>query len=213
MAHVYEFSLGGTVCVADGSGALYLPATGTLVVADMHLEKSSHFAARGQYLPPYESATTLARLVAVISHFDPRTVVALGDSFHDSKGHIRLHDDNRRAILAMQSGRDWLWIAGNHDPDEVTQTGGIFSEDNQIDGVMLRHIPADDSMLEIAGHLHPVARVVLRGHGIQRRCFIHDDRRVVLPAFGAYTGGMDIRNEQFARLFPSKNPAIYLVSA
>jgi DNA ligase-associated metallophosphoesterase len=211
MARVYEFSFGGMSCVADGSGALYLHEARALIVADMHLEKSSHFAARGQYLPPYESATTLARLIAVVSHFDPALVIALGDSFHDGDGHHRLSDENRRSILAMQSGRDWLWIAGNHDPAELTGEGGASMERQQIGDVILRHIPREDASLEIAGHLHPIARVILRGHGIQRRCFIHDDRRIILPAFGAFTGGMDIRSARFAELFVGKRPSIHLL--
>lgn len=211
MARAYEFSLGGLDCAADSSGALYISEARMLVIADMHLEKSSHFAARGQFLPPYESETTLAALIDVISRFDPALVVALGDSFHDRTGHSFLSPANRAAIGEMQRGRDWLWIAGNHDPDAPSGIGGACAEDLAVGPLVLRHAPLGGDELEIAGHLHPVARLMLRGYAIQRRCFIHDERRIVLPAFGTFVGGLDVRSPEFAALFRGGKPSIHLL--
>jgi uncharacterized protein len=210
MARVYEFTLAGLDCKADGSGALYIAQDRALIVADLHLEKSSHFAARGQFLPPYESALTLAKLAQAIVEYDPRIVIALGDNFHDSAGHQRLSAENRTALAKMQAGRDWLWLAGNHDPELGEGVGGEYGMKYTIGAVVLRHIPGDGDQAEIAGHLHPVARVILRGQGIQRRCFIHDQRRLVMPAFGSFTGGLDIRALPFQRMFIHRSPSLYL---
>jgi DNA ligase-associated metallophosphoesterase len=192
----------GAAFVGDPAGALYWPEQGLLAVADLHLEKGSSFAARGVLLPPYDTAATLARLARLIAHYAPRLVIALGDSFHDGEGPARIADADRATLRALQRGREWIWIAGNHDPEPAVDIGGSFCESLACDPVIFRHAPRSSACDgEIAGHLHPVARVRQRGRTTSRRCFAGDGRRLVMPAFGAYTGGLNIRDRAFADVF------------
>jgi DNA ligase-associated metallophosphoesterase len=192
--------VGGAAFAADIAGAIYWPEQALLAVADLHLEKGSAFARRGVLLPPYDTAQTLARLGALISHYAPRVVVALGDSFHDGGGPGRLPDTDRATLRSLQRGRDWIWIAGNHDPDPADNVGGRFLDVCHVGSVTFRHEPTGAAG-EIAGHLHPVARVSGRGRTVSRRCFASDGERMVMPAFGAYTGGLNVRDRAFARVF------------
>jgi DNA ligase-associated metallophosphoesterase len=185
---------------ADPAGALYWPEPGLLAVADLHLEKGSSFAARGVLLPPYDSAATLARLGRLVAHYAPRVVAALGDSFHDGGGPARLGADDRAALGRLQHGRDWIWLTGNHDPEPADNIGGEFHAAYSVGALTFRHEPAGTDG-EIAGHLHPVARVAHRGRAVSRRCFAADRTRMVMPAFGAFTGGLNVRNAAFADLF------------
>jgi hypothetical protein len=195
-------SLAGAALVADCAGALYWPDENLLVVADLHLEKGSAFATRGVLLPPYDTVATLARLAVLIERYAPRLVIALGDSFHDGGGPERLPDISRAALKTLQCGRDWLWIAGNHDPDPGENIGGRFAEVVAIGPLTFRHQPsAVPCAGEIAGHLHPLARVARRGRAVSRRCFASDGRRLVMPAFGAYAGGLNVRDRAIASLF------------
>ena len=196
----HAVALAGVSLLADPSGALYWPEQGLLAVADLHLEKGSSFAARGQLLPPYDTATTLARLVRLIAHYAPRTVMAVGDSFHDGGGPARLGARDRDNLLALQRGRDWLWLAGNHDPDPADNIGGAFHATLTLGALTFRHRPTG-APGEIAGHLHPLARVAHRGRAVSRRCFATDSARMVMPAFGAFTGGLNIRDAAFADVF------------
>jgi DNA ligase-associated metallophosphoesterase len=197
-----SITVAGTALVADPAGALCWPDAGLLVVADLHLEKGSSFAARGVLLPPYDTAATLARLARLITRYAPRLVVALGDSFHDGDGPARIADNDRVALGALQRGRDWIWIAGNHDPDPAAGIGGVFSRTLAIGSLIFRHEPETDAAHgEVAGHLHPVARVTQRGRTISRRCFATDGKRLVMPAFGAYAGGLNVRDRAFADVF------------
>jgi uncharacterized protein len=197
-----EISVGGVSLLADPAGALYWPEEKLLVVADLHLEKGSAFAARGVLLPPYDTAATLARLARLIEHYAPRFVIALGDSFHDGGGPARMSEISRAALKALQHGRDWLWIAGNHDPALPDGVGGRFAEMLAHGGLTFRHEPATEpGNGEIAGHLHPLARVARRGRAVSRRCFAGDGRRLVMPAFGAYAGGLNVRDRAIASLF------------
>ena len=190
---------------ADCLGALYWPEHGLLVVADLHLEKGSSFARRGQLLPPYDTTETLARLARLIARYAPRVVVALGDNFHDGDGPQRLSANDRVTLTALQRGREWIWIAGNHDPDPAEGIGGTFIETLPIGPLTFRHKPSSDAPDgEIAGHLHPVARVVQRGRAVSRRCFATDGKALVMPAFGAYTGGLNIRDRAFAAVFGAR---------
>lgn len=195
-------AIGGLACVADPAGALYLADERLLVVADLHLEKGSAYAARGVFLPPYDTRATLARLAALIARYAPRTVVALGDSFHDERADGRLEAGDRQALALLQSGRDWLWVTGNHDPMIPPALGGVVTDGLVLGGVALRHEPGDDGMSEIVGHLHPVAKLRLRGRALRRRCFAASGRRCVMPALGAYAGGLNVRDTAFRSLFP-----------
>jgi DNA ligase-associated metallophosphoesterase len=201
-ARASTVSIADVTLTADVSGALYWDEQSLLVVSDLHLEKGSSFAARGVLLPPYDTAATLARLARLIAHYAPRLVVALGDSFHDRAGHSRIADADRATLRALQRGREWIWIAGNHDPDPSAGIGGSFCEAFPSDPVVFRHAPRSSACDgEIAGHLHPVARVVQRGRTTSRRCFAGDGRRLVMPAFGAYAGGLNVRDRAFADVF------------
>jgi hypothetical protein len=191
----------GASFVADPGGVIYWPERGLLAVADLHLEKGSSFAARGVLLPPYDTAATLARLAALIAFYAPRVVVALGDNFHDRRGHARLADTDRATLLNLQRGCDWVWITGNHDPEPAEGIGGRFLSTLKVGAVTFRHQPEEGACGEIAGHLHPVARVTRRGRSVSRRCFAADGDRLVMPAFGAYAGGLNVRDRAFARVF------------
>jgi DNA ligase-associated metallophosphoesterase len=189
--------------LADLSGALFWERERLLIVSDLHLEKGSSFATRGVLLPPYDTVATLGRLAAVITHYDPRTVIALGDSFHDRDAHERLSEPDREALSALQVRRDWIWIAGNHDPALPSDLGGAVASEVVIGGIVFRHEPTGVAG-EIAGHLHPKARVSTRGRSMERRCFACDGERAVMPAFGAYAGGLSIRDRAFAKIFAAE---------
>ena len=197
-----SIAVAGAALAADLSGALYWPDECTLIVADLHLEKGSSFARRGMLLPPYDTGATLAQLGRVIARHAPRRVIALGDSFHDGGGPARVMPQDRAALAGLQRGRDWIWIAGNHDPDPAGDIGGEFAETLSLGPLIFRHEPTEGPCDgEIAGHLHPSARVTQRGLAVTRKCFATDGRRLILPAFGAYAGGLNIRDRAFARVF------------
>jgi DNA ligase-associated metallophosphoesterase len=188
-------TVAGVTLVADLSGALFWEEQSLLVVSDLHLEKGSSFAARGVLLPPYDTVATLSKLAAVIARHDPRMVIALGDSSHD-----RLSLTDRDAITSFQARRDWIWILGNHDPALPSDLGGVVASEVAVGEIAFRHQPTGASG-EIAGHLHPKARVATRGRSMERRCFACDGMRVVMPAFGAYAGGLSIRDAAFSKIF------------
>jgi DNA ligase-associated metallophosphoesterase len=195
-----EITLQGVTLVADCVGALYWPEEGILAVADLHLEKGSSFAARGVFLPPYDTGATLSRIAALVARYAPRMVIALGDSFHDGDGPGRISATDRATLAALQRGRDWSWIAGNHDPDPADGVGGRFHETVAVGALAFRHEPTG-ALGEIAGHLHPVARIRARGRSVSRRCFASDGQSLVMPAFGAYAGGLNVRDRAFADVF------------
>ena len=194
-------AIAGLELVADVAGALYWPEHGLLAVADLHFEKGSSFAERGVLLPPYDTATTLARLTPLVARYRPRVVVSLGDNFHDRRAAARLINTDRASLTALQQGREWIWIAGNHDPDPAEGVGGRFVGEFVLGGLTFRHRPTPGADGEIAGHLHPVARVAGRGRAVSRRCFAGDAQRLVMPAFGAYAGGLNVRDRAFAEVF------------
>ena len=202
--------LAGVTLIADVSGALVWEEVGLLVVSDLHLEKGSSFAARGVLLPPYDTVATLGRLAAVVARYNPRMVIALGDSFHDRAAHQRLACSDREAIGALQAGRDWIWISGNHDPALPKSLGGVVATEVAIGPIVFRHEPTG-AIGEIAGHLHPKARVATRGRAMERRCFASDGERAIMPAFGAYAGGLSIRDRAFAKIFPQVGFMAYLL--
>lgn len=204
-------SVAGTPLVADVAGALYEPSSGALIVADLHLEKGSFFARRGQFLPPYDTATTLGRLAALVETYRPRAVIALGDSFHDRDAPARLGEADRASLAALQSGRDWIWVAGNHDPEPPAGCGGEAVAEMRLGALTLRHEPTAGAEAELAGHLHPVAKIEIRGRRLRRRCFATDGARIVLPAFGAYTGGLNVRDAAFGGLFAPSAMTVWML--
>jgi len=206
-----EISLGGVTLVLDRSGVLYAPASRTLIVSDLHLEKGSSFARRGVMLPPYDTRATLAQLAEAIAFYAPLQVVALGDSFHDGDGHARLTLEDRATLVALQRNRDWIWVTGNHDPEPAEDIGGVFADVFVIGGVICRHEPREASSCETAGHFHPVARVSVRGRSLRRRCFATDGRLLLLPAFGAFTGGLNLLDPAIGLLFAPARLSAYLL--
>ena len=201
-------TVNGARVLADLSGAALVMEEGALLVADLHFEKGSAFAARGQLLPPYDTRATLTRLGEAIARLRPRRVIALGDSFHDLGAHGRMHAADIAAIRALvASVEDWVWIEGNHDPAPPPALGGRFTAQMTLGPLTLRHEPQMGAEPgEVAGHLHPCARVAGRGRSVRRRCFLTDARRLILPAFGAYAGGLNARDAAFASLF--ERPAV-----
>lgn len=198
-------TLAGETLTLDLCGGLWLAEHRTLIVSDLHLEKGSAYAARsGQFLPPYDTRETLACLHEAVARFDPARVVALGDSFHDARGPERMEPGDRAMVAALQEGRDWVWIAGNHDHAVSEGVGGRYAETLQLGGLILRHEPSADAPEgEVAGHLHPCGKVTMRGRAVRRRCFVTDGRRLIMPAFGAYAGGLNVRNPVYEPLFPA----------
>ncbi|MGH1572520.1 ligase-associated DNA damage response endonuclease PdeM [Methylobacterium sp. P31] len=195
--------LAGETLVLDLCGGLWLPEHRTLIVSDLHLEKGSSYAARsGQFLPPYDTRETLACLHEAVVRHDPARVVALGDSFHDARGPERMEPGDRAMVAALQEGRDWVWIAGNHDAAVSEGVGGRYADALEIGGLLLRHEPSPGTASgEIAGHLHPCGKVAMRGRAVRRRCFVTDGTRLVMPAFGAYAGGLNVRDKAIEGLF------------
>lgn len=193
----------GASFVPDRSGALWWPAAEALIVADLHLEKGSAFAARKRgLLPPYDTAATLSTLGTAIARYRPRTIIALGDSFHDVEAGERLAETDMKTLRALQHDRRWIWITGNHDPDIPPAITGERHATLRLGPITFRHEPShDDAHGEIAGHLHPCAKIASGGRRFRRRCFIHDTRRLILPAFGAYTGGLNVLDCAFQPLF------------
>lgn len=202
-----------TEFVVDSAGALFWREERLLVVTDLHFEKGSAFATRKIFLPPYDTTATLELLANLIAVYQPRAVVALGDSFHDSKAGERLAARDHAMIRSLQAGREWIWIAGNHDRILPRGVEGEARNELLIGGITFRHEPrAWPSPGEIAGHLHPVARVAGRAGSIRRRCFVADATRCVLPAFGAFTGGLNLRDAAFAPLFGDRNWNAHVLS-
>jgi len=192
----------GVVMEAFPDGALWWAETRMLVVADLHLEKSSSFARRGQLIPPYDTFETLSAIARLIARLQPQVVVALGDSFHDDEAASRLTVTHRVMLKGLQVGREWIWIAGNHDPSRPEGLGGQALDELAVGKLTFRHEPSPGRVAgEIAGHLHPAARVYGRGKSVRRRCFAGDGFRLILPAFGAYTSGLDVLDNAFAGLF------------
>jgi DNA ligase-associated metallophosphoesterase len=194
-------AVAGVAATLDLSGAMYLCDHDTLVVADLHFEKGSSFARRGSLLPPYDTRETMGPLASAIERYRPGTVIALGDSFHDLDGPDRLVEEDRAALARLQAGRQWIWITGNHDRALPPSIGGDVVEELALGGLALRHEPIASARRELAGHLHPVGKVVMRGRGVRRRCFVTDGERCILPALGAYAGGLNVLSRPFAPLF------------
>lgn len=194
--------LAGTDVVFRVSGALWLPAERTLVVADLHLEKGSAYAARGQLLPPYDTRETLNRLEREIATLAPRTVVLLGDTLHDRGAPTRIVSDELARLKTLAERVRLIWVVGNHDPEGAGDLGGETADLVKVAGLSLRHEPTPGPVEgEIAGHLHPCARVKGAAGSVRRPCFASDGSRLILPAFGAYAGGLNLRDPAFSGLF------------
>ena len=198
-------TVAGAPLVLRPSGALWLEAERALIVADLHFEKGSSYAARfGQMLPPYDTRETLNRLEAEVTALSPARLVFLGDSFHDHQAEARLAAEDAARLAALAQGRTLIWAVGNHDEDGPRDLPGDVVDELLIAGLRLRHEPAPGPQPgEVAGHLHPAARVSSGRASVRRRCFVTDGSRLILPAFGAYTGGLNILDKAFGGMFDS----------
>ncbi len=194
-------------------GALFWPARQALLVADLHLEKASWFARLGQMLPPYDSVATLADLTAVAAATAAREIWCLGDSFHDRHGCDRLPERARAMLTSLTAATRWTWITGNHDPGFADHCGGVIVDEAVVDGLVLRH-EADpaEARPELSGHFHPKLRITQRGRQVSRRCFVASERKLVLPAFGALTGGLDVDHPEIVRAVGPRAQALVPVA-
>ena len=196
--------------LADRSGVLVWPHRRTLIVADLHFEKGSAFAARGVPLPPYDTAATVERLAQSIDRHRPERVLCLGDSFHDGEAPRRVAAATLERIRSLVADHDWIWIAGNHDPAPDPLWGGRSVDEIVIESLVFRHqaAPGADAG-EISGHYHPKARVRLRGRTVSSACFVTDGNRLVMPAFGSFTGGLDVTSPAIQELFPHRFEVLF----
>jgi uncharacterized protein len=196
-----QIILNGASLRADPSGALLWPERNWLIVADLHLEKGSGFARFGTLLPPYDTGETLNRLEAVCRLHRPATVICLGDSFHDRSAADRVSARDGDRIAALTAGHDWVWIAGNHDPAPPAGWGGRVAAEVAAGPLQFRHEARPGPVCgEVSGHYHPKASVPTRGRRVGGRCFVADSDRLILPAFGAYAGGLNVRDPAIASL-------------
>jgi DNA ligase-associated metallophosphoesterase len=189
----FPFTFGGQTLIADASGGLFWPAEETLVVSDLHLEKGSSLAARRtRHLPPYDTRATLAALARLIDRYRPRRVISLGDSFHDGGGHARMDAGDYGRLESLMEGRSWIWVAGNHDPAPPGRLGGDAQRAVIFGQLLFQHQATKTAQYEISGHYHPKAAIHIRSARVTGRCFVIDGTRLIMPAFGAYTGGLNV---------------------
>jgi uncharacterized protein len=193
------FHFADSAFVAAGEAALFWPEHKALLVADLHLEKASSYASGGQMLPPYDSRATLSELAGLVSRFGAAAVWCLGDNFHDS-GESRLETGAADLLRSLTGSLDWRWVVGNHDPGIGANWGGEVFDEMVVDGIVLRHeAQPTDSQPEMSGHFHPKLRQYLRGRMVSRRCFVRSRTKLILPAFGALTGGLDADHDAIAK--------------
>ena len=207
------FSFAGETFEATPSGALFWPSQEALLVADLHLEKASWFARWGQFLPPYDSHATLSALSAEVERSGATRLFCLGDSFHDRSGCDRLPANARELLSSLTQKLDWVWIVGNHDPGFADHCGGRIEDEVEIAGIILRHeaVP-DEPRPEISGHFHPKLRLHLKGRQVSRRCFVLSASKIIMPAFGALTGGLDAHHPEIMRSVGTNAAALVPVS-
>ena len=204
MSETPPLRIAGAALTVLPEGAIWWEAERMLIVADLHFEKGSSFAAKGLVLPPYDTRATINRLAALVTRLKPARLVALGDSFHDRAAESRMTEGDQAALVALTHATDWIWITGNHDPVPPRLFSGAVHEELTVGPLTFRHEPQlAPAAGEIAGHLHPVAAVRVRGRRLRRRCVVSDTTRAILPAFGAYAGGLNVLDEAYRPLLPA----------
>ena len=207
------FSFAGETFEATADGALYWRTQNALLVADLHLEKASWFARLGQFLPPYDSHATLTALAGEIERTGATRLYCLGDSFHDRFGCERLPASARELLTSLTSKLEWTWIVGNHDPGFADHCGGRIEDEVELSGIILRHEAVrGESRAEISGHFHPKLRGNLRGRRVSRRCFVKSSTKIIMPAFGSLTGGLDAHHPEIMGSVGGKAAALVPVS-
>jgi uncharacterized protein len=205
--------LGGLSFTPDMSGALYCGEEKLLLVADLHLEQGASLARRGLHVPPYDTEATLLMLERVLAETAPQRLVLLGDSFHDADAHADVRTRDADRLRQITQSIETIWISGNHDPKVHDALGGTCVDEMAFGGITLRHIPArlKKTEMEIAGHLHPGASIVQRGSHIRTKCFVADHRRIILPAFGSYTGALNVMSGAFTGLFDEASTQAWMI--
>ncbi len=207
------FSFAGETFQATADGALFWPAQEALLVADLHLEKASWFARLGQFLPPYDSHATLSALAHEVERTGATRLYCLGDSFHDAAGCDRLPTSARDLLTDLTARLDWTWIVGNHDPGFADHCGGRLADEIEVNGIILRHEAVrDETRPEMSGHFHPKFRLSLSGRRVSRRCFVASPTKLILPAFGALTGGLDAHHPEIMKSVGNDATALVPVS-
>jgi hypothetical protein len=202
----------GETLLLESGGVLVWPRLSIVAVADLHLEKGSACAGRGRLVPPWDSFQTLGRLAALVRRYAPRTIIAVGDSFHDGEAAGRLSADDLAVLHGMAAGARMIWVQGNHDPTPPEGVAGDCTEAFAVQGLVFRHQAADGASGEISGHFHPKARVATRAGAVVRPCFMCSDDKIMLPSFGAYTGGLEVGSAAIARHYPRGGRAFLLGS-
>ncbi|ADM08641.1 hypothetical protein PB2503_02822 [Parvularcula bermudensis HTCC2503] len=200
-AGVTRLTLCGVEVWLDPAGALVVPGESLVVVSDLHLEKGSHFAARGQFLPPYDTAKTLRRVAAVVSTYGPATILSLGDLFHDPQAEHRMLAEDVASLRSLCEGCEWVFVLGNHDPLPPALFKGAAHDEVTVGPLHFVHEP-DPRPGSVAGHLHPCAVVEREGRRVRRPCFVHDGERMILPAMGAFAGGLNVLSPAVRSVFP-----------
>lgn len=205
--------LGGIELQPDLTGALYVPDYRALLVADLHFEKGSSFLKRGLHIPPYDTRSTLGVLETVVARLKPDRLIALGDSFHDTDAGSRIDSDDLQRIHALGDSLEVCWLIGNHDPQLPAGLGGRIAAEIALGPLTLRHMPksALRAEIEIAGHLHPVASITRRGRRLTARSFVAGSDRLIMPAFGAYTGGLNVSAPEISSLFAGRSFTAWMI--
>ena len=210
-----ELEFCNELMIIDARGVLFWPAEQMMIVSDLHLEKGSSFAARGRgFVPPYDSRVSLTLLSECARDWEPKRILSLGDSFHDADGAGRLDDRALLLLKELMFSREWVWISGNHDPSPPKDLGGMFASQLMLGQLNFVHEPRETFTIgEIAGHLHPCAKIRRRGKSVRRRCLVGDGYRLILPAFGAFTGGLNIRDQAYDGLFSQSDLRAWLLGS
>jgi uncharacterized protein len=214
MTRLHRMSLGTLEFMLHPSGAAYAPDVRTLLAADLHLEQGTSLARRGVHVPPFDTGVTLTLLESVVREMKPWRLILLGDSFHDNAGPREIEPALHERLLALTGAVETVWISGNHDPASHTHLGGVCVGEHVLEGIHLRHEPSRPvAGLEIAGHLHPGASIVHRGVSTRTKCFVADHRRMILPAFGSYTGALSVRSRAYDGLLDDETGQVWMIGA
>ncbi|MEM9989346.1 MAG: ligase-associated DNA damage response endonuclease PdeM [Pseudomonadota bacterium] len=189
--------IGGIPVTLDASGVMYVPGASLLVVSDLHFEKGSHYGRGGQFIPPYDTRATLKALEATVQKYQPKSILSLGDAFHDTEAEARMNKEDKDRLRVLCDAATWIWVLGNHDPLPPKEFCGTVHHAVEIGGLTFTHEPGELPGWQVAGHLHPCALVAKGGRRVRRSCFVGDGERLIMPAFGAFTGGLNILHEAF----------------
>ncbi len=213
MSKQHAITMGGLAFTPDMSGALFCAETSLLLIADLHLEQGASLARRGLHVPPYDTEATLAMLERVLANTGARKLILLGDSFHDASAHDAIRPQDAERLRHITTSVETIWISGNHDPKAHDALGGTCVDEMMFGAITLRHIPArlKKHELEISGHLHPGAAITQRGSHVRTKCFVGDQKRLILPAFGSYTGAVNVLSAAFAGLFDETEAKVWMI--